>query len=147
MAEKTLNEVQIDIEVLKEKVSLLLDAAKQYRELTKEAIDKADADMNRRLEGMNEFRAQLDRQAGTFITSKEIEALKSGMEIALKQLLEKNDLALTNLNDKLFSMTSANLKRIEELEKSKNNMDGRLWVIGVVWALILILFSWYLNHD
>lgn len=146
MAEKTLNEVQIDIEVLRERVNLLLEAAVQYRALTKEAIDKADLDMNRRLEGMNEFRAQLDRQAGTFITNKEIEALKSGMEIALKQLLEKNDLALANLNDKLFSMTSANLKRIEELEKSKNNMDGRMWVIGIAWALILVFFSWYLNH-
>lgn len=147
MAEKTLNELQVDIEVLKEKVLQLTSAASQYRALTKEAIDKADADMNRRLEGMNEFRAQLDRQAGTFITNKEIEALKAGMEIALKQLLEKNDLALTNLNDKLFSMTNANLKRIEELEKSKNNMDGRLWVIGGAWALVLILFSWYLNHN
>jgi hypothetical protein len=35
------------------------------------AVTKAEAEMNRRLEGMNEFRSQLTRQAGTFV-SKEV---------------------------------------------------------------------------
>lgn len=147
MAEKTLNELQVDIEVLRERINLLLESAIQYRILTKEAIDKADTNMNTRLEGMNEFRAQIKEQTGTFITYKEIEALKQGMELALKQLLEKNDLAIKNIDDKFESKTAANTKRIEELEKSKNNMDGRMWVIGVVWALILVLVSWYLNSN
>lgn len=145
MPEKTLNEVQIDIEVLKEKVTLVLEAALQYRTLTKEAIDKADSDMNRRLESMNEFRAQLQQQTATFITYKEIEALKQGLEIAIKQLLEKNELAIKNIDEKAQTRINETMKRIESLEKHKNNMDGRLWVIGVVWAIVLILISWYLN--
>lgn len=43
--------------------------------LHKEAVDKAEITMNRRLEGMNEFRHQLDKQQSTFVTHKDIEPL------------------------------------------------------------------------
>ncbi len=44
------------------------------------AIDMARSDMERRLEGMNEFRAQLQSQAQTFASVKEIELKFDKME-------------------------------------------------------------------
>jgi len=39
------------------------------------AVDVASKEMDRRLEGMNEFRAQLDRQTRTFVTQIEHDVL------------------------------------------------------------------------
>ena len=44
-------------------------------ELLQQAIDRDRLVMNTRLEGMNEFRAQLDKQQSTFITRTEIRPL------------------------------------------------------------------------
>ena len=49
----------------------------------REATDVARREMDRRLEGMNEFRAQLERQAGMFVIRGEMEAMvdKLGLRI------------------------------------------------------------------
>ena len=53
-------------------------------ELERQALLKAEATMNLRLEGMNEFRAQLNQQQGTFVTRTEFEA-------AMRPLQKFND--------------------------------------------------------
>jgi hypothetical protein len=49
-------------------------------ELNKTAIDKSEAKLDIRLEAMNEFRAQLNRQAGTFLTKDFFEAKHSSLQ-------------------------------------------------------------------
>jgi hypothetical protein len=51
------------------KVSILQTAFDAHSTYTKLALDKAEQLMDARLEGMNEFRAQLKEQSGTFMTN------------------------------------------------------------------------------
>ncbi|MBV6343791.1 hypothetical protein, partial [Candidatus Magnetobacterium casense] len=51
------------------------------------ALEKATQEMDRRLEGMNEFRRQLDMQAGTFATRTELKAEADKLELRLAPLL------------------------------------------------------------
>lgn len=64
-----------------------LKAADQAREL-------AVKDMERRLEGMNEFREQLKRQADTFITKGELMASEARTNAELKIMRSKIDYIL-----------------------------------------------------
>jgi hypothetical protein len=52
---------------LEKRFSIHMEAMKEARELAKQGIEA-------RLEKMNEFRTQLDRQAATFALSKDVEA-------------------------------------------------------------------------
>lgn len=58
---------------LREYIEARLDAIEKATNLAKEQ-------MNYRLEGMNEFREQLNRQAATFVTNKELNAKLDGLE-------------------------------------------------------------------
>ena len=51
-------------------------------------IDIAHKEMDRRLEGMNEFRAQLDKQAKYFVNQKEIDVVINKINEDIKTLRE-----------------------------------------------------------
>ncbi len=57
------------------------------------AIDKAEEMMNKRLEGMNEFRSQLKDQAARFITREELNIICSGLQVEIKALRKLADIA------------------------------------------------------
>ncbi len=57
-----------------------------YRELSEQAITKAEIAVNRRLESMNAFREQLERQARDFATKELVEAIRVTMDNNLKAL-------------------------------------------------------------
>jgi hypothetical protein len=57
--------------------SARLDAVESGRVLALRAVDKAEEQIRDRLAGMNEMRQQLDRQAGTFASQKQVDALQS----------------------------------------------------------------------
>ncbi len=57
-----------------------------YRELSEEAITKAEIGVNRRLESMNAFREQLERQARDFATKELVETIRVTMDNNLKAL-------------------------------------------------------------
>ena len=73
-----------EIDHLEEKVALL--TREQVR-----ALKKASLEIDRRLEGMNEFREQLNKQASTFITRDEY-------QLSLKLVEQK----ITNLSRILY---------------------------------------------
>jgi hypothetical protein len=81
------------------------------------SVDLATAGVNQRLEGMNEFRKQLDSQADTFVTRKEVEAK-----------IESIDL------------------RLQVQEKSTANMEGRMWAIGIGATIFASLLSGLVVH-
>ena len=59
-----------------EKIDSLALLMRREFELLAEDRDRQRNDLRERLEGMNALRAQLDRQAGTFVTRERIEVLE-----------------------------------------------------------------------
>ena len=76
----------------------------------KEARNLARSELERRLEGMNEFRDQLRSQAGTFVTR----------EVA----------------DTRYGIID---KRVKTLEEKRSNLEGRMWAIPVAIVIVQIL--------
>jgi Flp pilus assembly protein TadB len=64
------------IEQLEKRIYERFDAERELRE-------KMEQSVNGRLEGMNEFRHQLDRQAATFITWPSLFAVSTGVALAV----------------------------------------------------------------
>ena len=71
------------------------------------ALDLARKELDRRLEGMNEFREQLRMQASTFVTRDTSEVHYKSIE-----------------------------NRLRILENNKNNLEGRMWIIPAIIVLI-----------
>ena len=103
---------------------------REYIEARLEGMDKAlniaSAQMNQRLEGMNEFRAQLSGQAQTFIPREEYriqhESLDMKMTMAQRLCIEKYE-----------SLE----KRVQQAELMKADVQGRIWATAVVVTLAL----------
>lgn len=71
------NEDRVDCRTVAECSQAINDMRREIRlELSyrTQALDLARANVDKRLESMNEFRAQLDRQAVTFVTTKDLSA-------------------------------------------------------------------------
>jgi len=98
------------------------------------ATETATAEMDRRLEGMNEFRAQLDKQAGHFITRAE-------HEFVIKEL--------TNKADK--SAFENQVKEIESLRLSRAELQGKASqttvFIGYALTFVVLLVSIWLHFS
>ena len=90
------------------------------------ALEVASAQLNQRLEGMNEFRAQLSGQAQTFLPREEYriqhEALDAKLVAAQRLCLEKYE---------------ALEKRVQNTELLKADVQGRIWATAVVVTLAL----------
>jgi len=74
------------------------------------ALFLARQELDRRLEGMNEFREQLRAQANTFVTR----------EIADTRYMAMED-------------------RLRSLEDKRSNLEGRMWIIPTVIIIIQII--------
>ena len=84
-------------------------------EKQEEALKTAKSEMDRRLEGMNEFRRQLDKQADTF--------------------MDKNE-------QKIINKSCAD--SINALQNIKSKLDGKMFVIILVIAAIVGALAGYL---
>jgi len=82
--------------------------------MTETALNKADSTLEHRLEGMNEFRAQLEKQASAFLT-------REVFEQYTKEQTNKFETALTNNADKYDTIIKAIVSRhdsdVDSLEK------------------------------
>jgi hypothetical protein len=104
---------------------LLQDKA---RELAAEGV--AD-----RLEKMNEFREQLDRQAATFVVKTELEA-RFDRAIEAVRLAEASVALRSGRQD----------DRIDALEKFKDNYEGRFWALGAALVVFVGLLEFLLRY-
>jgi len=73
------------------------------------ALDVARQELERRLEGMNEFREQLRSQANTFVIREANDVMNKEME-----------------------------RRVRIIETNRSNLEGRMWVIPTIIVLIQI---------
>lgn len=73
--------------------------------MTSEALTKADLALERRLEGMNEFRAQLEKQSGAFLTREVFEqALNNNAEkydTIIKAIVNRHEADMDALKDEI----------------------------------------------
>jgi hypothetical protein len=81
------------------------------------AVDKALAEQNARLNGMNEFRQALQDQSAQMLTRTNFELVNSAM-----------------------------VDRLTKLETSQANWIGRASVVGVAWTVLSALLVWFLTR-
>ena len=109
------------------------------------SIKTAKIEMDRRLEGMNEFRAQLEKQTGTFVDRNEMKLMATRTDERLSKLERSAEKWITN------EIVSAKYdKRIEELAAKKNNLDGKMVAviafICAVGSVLIVVGAEILRH-
>lgn len=121
--------------------------------MSERALTKADTGLERRLEGMNEFRAQLEKQAGAFLTRETFEAYSKEQtnksELALKNTAEKYDTiinAIVSRHDSDFESIRESIQSEREYRKSfEGSMNTWKWIAsflgasGVAGVILLFL--------
>lgn len=101
---------------------------KQSSDSSQRAIQKAEEQMNNRLQTMNQFREQLQHQAATFITNQHFEETIKALEKASGE--RKDALGI----------------RLQAVEAIISNWQGRLVVLGAGWAILVIFISALVNY-
>jgi arginine utilization protein RocB len=89
----------------------------------RDAVNKVERTGEQYRASQNEWRGQLSDQAATFATKEMVDATKQAGEKAL----ETQD------------------REIATLKNSLSNLQGRIVGFGLVWTLLLILLSWFIN--
>ncbi len=91
------------------------------------AVALASKDINRRLDEMNELRRQIENERGRYLPrdlyDKEHDALRETMNVRYDTLRDNLDI------------------RLKTLENSKSNLEGRLWAIGAMISVIVIVIN------
>jgi hypothetical protein len=106
-------------------------------------LDKASsmdrAQLDKRLDLMNEFRAQLRDQTVSYITRPESDAVIGSISADLKRLEIASTTKLDKTDHEKLEV------RIKDAENRLATWDGRLWALGTVFLLINIVVSWWLS--
>jgi hypothetical protein len=89
--------IEVQLQAQKEYFDVQLQAQKEYFDvrinLMQAAIDVAYRDMEKRLDGMNEFRNTLKDQGATFFPRQEHEVFKVGIDNNFRELFKAKDTA------------------------------------------------------
>lgn len=105
------------------------------------AVDRAQLD--KRLDTMNEFRLQLKDQAATLISRSEVGALIGGIQSDVKRLeIAASERAGRDDTIAAFDRIDVRLKLVEG---KLATWDGRLWALGSIFLMINIFVSWWLS--
>ncbi len=121
----------VRLEELEKRNTARMDAMEAMREVYLQTLatarEKAEQAVNERLEKMNEFRTQLDRQAATFVT-------KSELDSRFDRAVEAVRLAEVSVGLR----SSRQDERIDNLERYKDKTDGSL---RTVWIGVTLLIA------
>ncbi len=105
------------------------------------AVERAQLD--KRLDAMNEFRLQLKDQAATLISRSEITALVGSLQADVKRLeIAASEKAGRDDSAAAFDRIDVRLKLVEG---KLATWDGRLWALGTIFLMINIFVSWWLS--
>ena len=94
------------------------------QEANSKALDIASKEIDRRLEGMNELRAQISTERGLYV---------------LRESYDEQHAALRDAID----------ARLKILENNRSNMEGRMWAIGAIISMLVValnLAMYYFGH-
>lgn len=119
---------------LREYIEMLIEqrdkALKLEADVALRAQERAEATLNARLEGMNEFREQLRAQAGTFATHKEVELKLDAVDTRIRAGNKELEIQLCAIDD-----------RTKVLENLLANYQGRLWAVGAAVTVINLVIG------
>jgi hypothetical protein len=105
------------------------------------AVERAQLD--KRLDAMNEFRLQLKDQAATLMSRSEVTALFIGLQEDVKRLeIAASEKAGRDDSAAAFDRIDIRLKLVEG---KLATWDGRRWALGTIFLLINIFVSWWLS--
>jgi len=140
-------------------VDAKIDALQKLNEAnastTQRAVNKAEEQMNTRLESMNEFRGQLKDQAATFVKIEQHNELKeqitariSSNENVMQHFVRKEDVdntraALASRTDEIRATLQS---RLETTEKILANWQGRMVVFGAIWSVVIVMIGAVINY-
>jgi hypothetical protein len=106
----------------------------QHFELNELAIKKAEESMLQRLEGMNEFRAQIKDERGSYATKEMVESIKlECTEFASKESVTNS---ATAIKESIAASSTALDKRLKVLENANSFSAGKLWMFMALFAAI-----------
>ncbi len=98
------------------------------------------AQLDKRLDNMNEFRAQLRDQAATFVSREVVTASLAALTADIKRI-EINIAGLVSESD--FQKME---ERTKTIERQQATWDGRLWALGSLFLFLNVGVSWYLSN-
>lgn len=110
------------------------------------AISKAEAATERRFESVNEFRAQLNQQAGAFLTRAEYDAAHLALAAKVDEEAKHNaqrlgraeyDSAHQALITKVEDEAKRNAERFAEINRRLDLNQGKSAGVGASWAALL----------
>jgi hypothetical protein len=105
------------------------------------AVERAQLD--KRLDALNEFRVQLKDQAAMLISRSEVTALIGGLQSDVKRLeIAAGEKAGRDESTDAFDRLDIRLKLVEG---KLATWDGRLWALGSIFLMINIFVSWWLS--
>ncbi len=101
------------------------------------------AQLDKRLDALNDFRTQLKDQAAAFITRNEVETMTAGIAADVKRLeIAASEKAGRDDSAAAFDRLDVRMKVVES---KLATWDGRLWALGTVFLMINIFVSWWLS--
>lgn len=147
--------VGTQMSIIDAKIDMLQRLNVANADATQRAVEKAESQMNKRLEGMNEFRDQLTDQAATFVRNdkfadlkdqiiKSIATIEKGLlSFSKKEDVDATRLALAQRTDEFRAVLQV---RVENMEKILANWQGRIIVLASVWSLVVVVAGALLNY-
>jgi uncharacterized protein involved in exopolysaccharide biosynthesis len=109
------------------------------------AVDKAEGAQQLRNEAQNEFRKSLSDLSGLMWTSKEGVAAVDSVRRELTTMIDNIDkkiLALEHARVQATNTLRESLEgRVGILESTNANLQGKVWAISAIWAIIVLAVS------
>lgn len=143
----SVEEIQYLKELIENQIDYLKELIDQRSLLTQRAIDKAEASVDERLAGMNEFRAQQADMISKFATLEKLESIREQFNI---QIITINK-GLDELNQwkagaqATSSQFKGIIEDVNDLKIFKANTQGRQTVIQIVWPIAVGIITFILG--
>lgn len=119
------------------------DAHSREHRMTEEAIDRASAAMDKRLDGMNEFRRQIEDIAARLLPRAEAEAAMSGLrrefETFSAAIRAEHEVAMASLRAEIRDAKQATADKQALTDKYVQRAFGIVLFIGFVLPVVLFL--------
>jgi len=116
-SEPSLGVLQERLKALEERLTQHETTSLREAKLVEDAVDRARHEVDRRLEAMNEFRDQLSTERSAYVTRDTLDA------------------RLLSVMVRIDTVGS----RLEQLERDRANLTGRLWSMGVGFGIVIML--------
>jgi hypothetical protein len=143
-----MNEISLK-DYIEERLSLLIQNVADKLAYLDKAREKAEEQMNRRLEGMNEFRAALTDQSGRMLSRNEYESSHKFLDEKVRSM--ESSLAKSPTKSEIETAQKVLEEKIRTLELAKANQDGRSIMISsltsiatsIIVGVVILLVSRY----